>query len=187
MPRISELEACLLLSYFLFLKFVRSSSRSTCQVHDADRQSRSQKGQIADLVDNDLERTLNQIADVCERGLENAYGSGETTRAKWENVGKMCRVSWRSIDGVEGFRMLTSDFIEHDPAHQARHGTSFLDDRTQIAGRHHTSRCGTDCKCVNNRRNAHVNIEVYSHSSKPCSTASINVKAEASSYRPGLD
>lgn len=93
MPRISELETCLLLSYFLFLKFVRSSTRSTYQVRDADRQSLSQKGQIADLVDNDLERTLNQIADVCERGLENAYGSGETTRAKWENVGKMCRVS----------------------------------------------------------------------------------------------
>lgn len=40
-----------------------------------------------------LERTLKQIADVCERGLANAYGSDETSRARWANVAKMCKVS----------------------------------------------------------------------------------------------
>jgi hypothetical protein len=53
----------------------------------------SQKGQIANLIDEGLSRVLQTISEVCERGLANAYGSDIVTRAKWENVAKMCRVS----------------------------------------------------------------------------------------------
>ena len=88
-----------------------------------------QKGQITDLVDQPLELALKQIADVCERGLANAYGSDETSRARWTNVAKMCQVS---LLPAVPLSQADQESTEHDSAYEARHCSPFLDHLNQV-------------------------------------------------------
>lgn len=68
-----------------------------------------QKGQVENLTDEELRKTLTAIAGVCEKGLANSYASSEVARAKWANVQKMCQVSptrviYARIDGSSTLR-----------------------------------------------------------------------------------